>query len=92
MTDTAKVNHATIQLLELDWKKNMNELNCHLHPLDMIASSVRSVLKTVEPDLSKKLFGTEYTAHQLILGFNRFRYKDGKGDPKGFVSALETSG
>ena len=29
--------------------------------------------------------------HLLILGFNKFRYKDGKGDPKGFVSALETS-
>ena len=40
MTDRAAVNHATIVQLELSWRKSLNELNCHLHPLDTIASSV----------------------------------------------------
>ena len=92
MTDRATVNHATIQRLELNWRKTLNELNCHLHPLDTIASSMRTTLKSEEPqDSSKKLFGFDCMAHQLILAFNKFRYKDGKGDPKGFVSALESA-
>lgn len=91
MTDRAAVNHATIRQLELDWGKNINELNCHLHPLETIASSVRSVLKHCEPeDLSKKLFGSECISHQVILNMNKVRFKDGKGDPKGFINALET--
>ena len=93
MTDRAKVNHATIQRLELSWRKSLNELNCHLHPLDTISSSIRTTLKECEPSpVSKKLFGSESVAHQLILAINKFRFKDGKGDPKGFVSALQSAG
>ena len=93
MTDQAKVNHATIQRLELSWRKSLNELNCHLHPLDTISSSIRSTLKECEPSpVPKKLFGSENIAHQLILAINKFRFKDGKGDPKGFVSALQSAG
>ena len=97
MTDRATVNHATISRLESSWRTKFNELNCHLHPLDTIASSVRSALKTCEPStLSKALFGAECISHQLILAFNKFRYKDGRGensgDPKGFISALLSAG
>ena len=93
MTDRAAVNHATIQQLELVWDKKLNELNCHLHPLDTIASSMRTALKSCEPsDLVKKLYGAECMSHQLILGMNKFRYKDGKGDPRGFISALDSAG
>ena len=93
MTDRAAVNHSTIQRLELNWRKNLNELNCHLHPLDTIASSVRTSLKASEPTpIEKKLFGTESMAHQLILAFNKLRYKDGRGDPKGFANALQNAG
>ena len=38
-----------------------------------------------------KLFGSDCTSHRCILAFNKMRYKDGKGDPKGFVSALQSN-
>ena len=31
-------------------------------------------------------------ASQLVLAINKFRYKDGRGDPKGFTSALHNAG
>ncbi|KAK6185671.1 hypothetical protein SNE40_007852 [Patella caerulea] len=93
MTDRAAVNHATIQRLEVAWRKSLNELNCHLHPLDTIASATRSVLKQEESsDVSKKLWGTESISHQLVLAINKFRYKDGRGDPRGFKSSLNNAG
>lgn len=89
MTDRASVNHATIVCLEDSWGTKLNELNCHLHPLDTIASITRSALKAAEPkELKKKLFGTECMASQLVLAINKFRYKDGRGDPKGYTAAL----
>ena len=73
MTDRASMNHATVHPLEQNWRKPLNELNCHLHPLDTIASSVRSVIKTNEPDdLVKKLFGSDCIAYQLVLAINKF--------------------
>ena len=93
MTDRAAVNHATIVCLENTWGIHLNELNCHLHPLDTIASSSRSALKEAEPRvLIKKLFGTECMAVQLVLSINKFRFKDGRGDPKGFTTALLDAG
>ena len=80
MTDRAAVNHATIEQLELSWWKKLNELNCHLHPLDTIASSVQSTLKANEPDgVATKLFGSDCISHRCFLAFNKMRYKDGKG-------------
>ena len=38
LTDRCAANHATIQLLNEIWDKTLNELNCHLHPLDTIAT------------------------------------------------------
>lgn len=93
MTDRAAVNHATIVRLENTWEIHLNELNCHLHPLDTIASSSRSALKEAEPRVPiKKLFGTECMAVQLVLSINKFRFKDGRGDPKGFTTALLDAG
>jgi hypothetical protein len=93
MTDRAAINHATIVCLENTWGIHLNELNCHLHPLDTIASSSRSALKEAEPRvLIKKLFGTECMAVQLVLSINKFRFKDGRGDPKGFTTALLDAG
>ena len=93
MSDRAVVNHATIQRLELSWRKSLNELNCHLHPLDTIASKTRSTLKIMEPaDVGKKLWGTESLSHQLVLAVNKLRYKDGRGDPKGFKTYLDNAG
>ena len=93
MSDRAAVNHATIRQLELSWGKTLNELNCHLHPLDTIASKIRSTLKALEPaDVGKKLWGTKCLSHQLVLAINKFRYKNGRGDPKGFTTYLDNAG
>ena len=48
MSDRAAVNHATVEKVNSVWNKSINELNCHLHPLDSISTSCRSALKSVE--------------------------------------------
>ena len=88
MTDTAIVNHATIVRVCEEWGKSMNELNCHLHPLDTIASATRSTLKSLEMGKGK-LFGNDCFAGNIVLQMNKFRFKDGKGDPKGFTTFLD---
>ena len=88
LTDRATVNHATIARIENTWGKSLNELNCHLHPLDTIASSSRSTLKAAE-NQKGKLFGTDCIAGNIVLAMNKFRFKDGKGDPKGFKTFLD---
>ena len=88
MSDRAAVNHATIRRLNSVWGKSINELNCHLHPLDTIATACRSAMKGVE---TKKgmLLGTDCMAGNIILQINQMRYKDGKGDPRGFTTFLD---
>ena len=89
LTDRCAANHAAIQMVNQAWNKELNELNCHLHPLDSIATKTRSTLKGCEEAASKQLFGKDCIAGNLVLGFNKMRYKDGKGDPKGFILFLE---
>ena len=89
MTDRAAVNHATVTRLENSWGKKINELNCHLHPLEAIASECRKALQRKErPYVIRKLLGSECLASGLVLSFNKFRYKYASGDPKGFILAL----
>ena len=93
LTDRAAVNNATIQRLEDTWAKPLQQLNCHLHPLDTIASSARSVLKAYQPgDIKGKVYGQDCVASNIVVGMNKLRYKDGKGDPKGFISFLDEVG
>lgn len=87
MTDRVSVNHAAIRKVNETWGKTLNELNCHLHPLDTIASTCRSALKSLESTRGH-LFGKDCMAGNLVLQINKFRYKDGKGDPKGFKTFL----
>ena len=70
------------------WGKHLNELNCHLHPLDTIATSCRSALKSLE-EKKGQLYGKDCIAGNIVLQINKFRYKDGKGDPKGFTTFLD---
>ena len=87
LTDRATVNHATDKHLENTWNKDLHELNCHLHPLDSIASSARTTLKGLQPsDMKGPVYGNDCTAVNIVLGFNKLRYKDRKGDPKGFTA------
>lgn len=82
MSDHAAVNHATIQKVNSAWDKSLNELNCHLHPLDSISTACRSALKSLE-STKGKLFGKDCVIENLVVQVNKFRYKDGKGTLKG---------
>ncbi|XP_065647716.1 uncharacterized protein LOC136077090 [Hydra vulgaris] len=88
MSDRVATNHATIAKLNLVWQKSLNELNCHLHPLDTMTSSCKSSLKALETSKGK-LFGIDCIAANIVIQLNKLRYKDAKGDPKGFVTFLD---
>ena len=99
MTDRAAVNHAAVRRLEATWNVQFNELNCHLHPLETIASACKSALKaaengakTIDPEKFKfQLSGCDAAAANLIWVVNKLRYKNSSGDPKGFTSALRNA-
>lgn len=68
MTDRAAVNHATIERLENSWGKKINELNCHLHPQETIATECRKALKQREPsNILKKMLGSDCMSNDLVL-------------------------
>ncbi|XP_033122099.1 uncharacterized protein LOC117121105 [Anneissia japonica] len=95
LTDRATVNHATIMLLEKTWKKNFQELNCHLHPLETIAKSCGDALSAVEREREiqeKTLFGSGCIGQRIVFNVNKLRYKDGKGDPRQFKTELVKAG
>lgn len=85
-----------MQLLNNSWHKSLNELNCHLHPLDTFATKTRTALRKVEEqhklDKGHNLMGGECYAGNIIVQMNKMRYKDGKGDPRGFKSFLDSEG
>ena len=90
MTDRVAANHLTITKVCATWGKNLNELNCHLHPLDTIAISCRSALQSLEKE-SCLLFGHDCMAVKIVLAMNKMRFKDGKGDPAGFINFLDNN-
>ncbi|XP_065678571.1 uncharacterized protein LOC136093528 [Hydra vulgaris] len=88
MSDQVATNHATVTKLNNLWQKSLNELNCHLHPLDTITSACKSSLKALETSQGN-LFGKNCVAANIVVQLNKLRYKDGKGDPKGFVQRIQ---
>ena len=88
MSYRCAANHEAIRLVNSQWDKTLNEINCHLHPLDSIATSCRSALKELEETRGNG-FGRDYIAANVILSFNKLHYKDGKGDPRAFVTYLD---
>ena len=42
LTDRCAANHAAIGLVNQAWNKSLNELNCHLHPLDSVATKAHT--------------------------------------------------
>ena len=67
------------------WNKTIPliETNCHLHPLDSIATIVKNMMaKYQNPEHVECLAAT--TIHKL----SKLRFKDSKGDPKGFMMFL----
>ena len=92
LTARCAANHAAISLVNLTWNKSLNELNCHLHPLDSVATKACSALKKCEeviPNLTKAVFGKDCIDANIVLAMNKMRYKDGKGDKRDFVTFLE---
>ena len=72
MTDRCSANHAALKIVSSVWGKSFNELNCHLHPLDSIATACRSVLKEHD-DTRGSLFGNDSMAANLIYQMNKVR-------------------
>ena len=87
LTDRCASNHAAIRLVNSAWNKTITELNCHLHPLDSVATNVRSALKSLQTEKGS-LWGSDCLAANVILSMNKVRYKDGKGDPMRFKNHL----
>ena len=83
LTNRAAANHAAIRIINEKFGTILVEVNCHLHPLDTIASKSKSTLKLLETSKSK-LFSSGCRAEKVILAMNKMRLKDGKGDPHGF--------
>ena len=75
-----------MEIVKENWHKNINELNCHLHPLDTVATKVRSAMKKGQDSLQIKgnVLGSDCVAANVIIQLNKLRFKDSKGDPKGF--------
>jgi len=53
MTDRWAENHAALRIISSAWKKSLNELNCHLHPLDSFASACRTAPRILQPHEGK---------------------------------------
>ena len=78
MTDRAAANHAAIRIVNEAFKTTLLEVNCHLHPLDTIATKCRSTLKSLAHGIEKsKLFGQGCRAEKVILALNKMPFKDG---------------
>ena len=85
------VNHCVVKKLEEDLNMELLELKCNVHPLDGISHKCRAILKEVDKNLNIKtsLFGKECEAANIIYNLSKMRYRQGKGDPKGFKSFLQ---
>ena len=89
------LTHLLIMLLQtmlqyISWNESLNELNCHLHPLDSIAKETRAALKTCEQNIVWKVWGRDCIAENIdiVLAMNKLLFKNGKGDPRGFATFL----
>ena len=70
LTDRAAANHAAIRIINKKFGTTLVEVNCHLHPLDSIASKSKSTLKSLETSKSR-LFGAGCRAEKVILAMNK---------------------
>ena len=74
MTDRATVNQATITLINRAWKKQLNLLYCHLHPLDTIATDIKKCLATMEEKVdTRQLSSSGCVAEKVLAAFDRLR-------------------
>ena len=71
MSDRCAANHAALRIVSSEWKKPINELNCHLHLFR------HCFLKKIET-AKWKVFWSDCDAANLILQINKLRYKGSK--------------
>ncbi|KAK6183327.1 hypothetical protein SNE40_010829 [Patella caerulea] len=92
LRDRVSVNHCVRVQLENDLDKELLELKCNVHPLDGLASEARKSLKALdkESDFHGSFFGRDASTVNVIYGVTKMRYKNGKGDPKGFKHFMKT--
>ena len=75
VTDSAAANHAAIRTVNKAFKTTLLEVNCHLHPLDTIATKCRSTLKSLAHGIEKsKLFGQGREMFYLTTHSTHFIY------------------
>ena len=75
-SDRCAANHAAIKLVAESWQKGLNELYCHVHPLDSFASRVRSCLKRSEAEVGPVphgVFGNDCAAGNIVWAMNKMR-------------------
>ncbi|KAK2155809.1 hypothetical protein LSH36_230g00015 [Paralvinella palmiformis] len=70
LTDRCAANHAAIQLVNASWDKTLNELNCHLHPLDSIA--IKAQVWGSDCCASKIVVQMDKLARVTVRGFKIF--------------------
>ena len=85
------VNHCVRVQLEDKFNIELLELKCNVNPLDGLASDARKTMKSLEAtfDVRGNVFGREAAAVNLTYGLSKTRYKNGKGDPKGFKQFMK---
>ena len=93
LTDRVAVNHCAVKELEKDFGKNLNELNCNVHPIDGLANKARTILKEREgrKEIGSKLFGTDCISTKIVLNVSKLKHKQGVGDPSSFGAFLKMS-
>ncbi|CAL1529534.1 unnamed protein product, partial [Lymnaea stagnalis] len=92
MSDRAKVNHCVVERLEHDLQTQLIQLNCNLNPLDGLAHAARDCLQKLETEWRRKSSGYKQNGGivaNLIHCFSKMRYKQGSGDPGGFMAFLK---
>ena len=93
MTDSATVNQATIRKINKKWGKTLNVMYCHLHPLDTVASEVKKTLRKMEDNTDdRQLSSVGCVSEKVLAAFDRLRYSDNIGDPRGFKIHLANCG
>ncbi|XP_065659609.1 uncharacterized protein LOC136083782 [Hydra vulgaris] len=74
LTDRASVNHAAVVKLNSILEKELLELNCHLHPLDGIASETRKALQKLNNIIPSTTYGSDCRAANLLYSIQCLNY------------------
>lgn len=90
VTDRCVVNHAVVSLLEETYKHDIVEMKCQVHPLVSVATGANKALYNFDKskEFKSEVYGNYSSSVNLIQALCKMRFKNGKGDPKGFKEFL----